>query len=179
VTEIHACPPDGSGLTPCCGKTPFELPATDRMTSDPEQVTCSPTSGVTIDGLPAVVITIAELNALTASRLQAEAERDNARAALALLHEGEEPRLDDRVVASPAQWIWLWNRATPADRLAVATQIQETAALADAADTAEAAIRRVRSLATRWENALAPDRRYAEAIRAALDGPADTTEEPR
>lgn len=40
-TVVHACPPDGSGLTPCCGQTPFELPRDDRMTSDPERVTCS------------------------------------------------------------------------------------------------------------------------------------------
>jgi hypothetical protein len=42
-------------------------------------------------------------------------------------------------------------------------------------ETAEAAITRIRQLADRWENALTPDRRYAEALRAALDGPADTT----
>ncbi|MDX2954571.1 hypothetical protein [Streptomyces caniscabiei] len=39
---VHACPPDGSGLTPCCGRTPFELPRTDRMTRDPAAVTCRP-----------------------------------------------------------------------------------------------------------------------------------------
>lgn len=38
---IHGCPPDGSGLTPCCGRTPFELPRTDRMTTDPTEVTCA------------------------------------------------------------------------------------------------------------------------------------------
>lgn len=27
----HACPPDGKGVTPCCGKTPFELPRGDRF----------------------------------------------------------------------------------------------------------------------------------------------------
>jgi hypothetical protein len=36
----HACPPEGEGLTPCCGRTPFELPMTDRMTLDPALVTC-------------------------------------------------------------------------------------------------------------------------------------------
>jgi hypothetical protein len=36
----HACPPDGGGLMPCCGQTPFEVPRTDRMTLDPAQVTC-------------------------------------------------------------------------------------------------------------------------------------------
>lgn len=36
----HACPPEGSGVTPCCDRTPFELPMTDRMTLDPSLVTC-------------------------------------------------------------------------------------------------------------------------------------------
>jgi hypothetical protein len=40
-TTVHACPPPGSGLTPCCGRTPFELPPTDRMSLDPTAVTCS------------------------------------------------------------------------------------------------------------------------------------------
>ena len=42
VTEItvHACPPEGSGLTPCCQRPPLELPRTDRMTSEPGDVTC-------------------------------------------------------------------------------------------------------------------------------------------
>lgn len=41
VSVTHACPPRGAGgLTPCCGRTPFELPRTDRMTSDPALVTC-------------------------------------------------------------------------------------------------------------------------------------------
>lgn len=35
---FHAVPPDGSGLTPCCGRTPFELPRGDRISS--ETVTC-------------------------------------------------------------------------------------------------------------------------------------------
>ena len=38
----HRCPPEGSGVTSCCGRTPFELPMTDRMTLDPALVTCSP-----------------------------------------------------------------------------------------------------------------------------------------
>ncbi|UJV41616.1 hypothetical protein [Streptomyces sp. AMCC400023] len=40
---IHACPPDGTGLTPCCGRTPLELPRTHRMTNDPAMVTCGQT----------------------------------------------------------------------------------------------------------------------------------------
>jgi hypothetical protein len=39
---VHQCPPDGSGITPCCGVTPFELDPTSRMTGDPARVTCSP-----------------------------------------------------------------------------------------------------------------------------------------
>lgn len=37
------------------------------------------------------------------------------------------------------------------------------------AEQAEAALERVRALADRWDNALAPDQRYARALRAALD----------
>lgn len=41
MTEtVHACPPDGSQVTPCCGESPFDLPRTDRITEDSEQVTC-------------------------------------------------------------------------------------------------------------------------------------------
>lgn len=41
MTEIvHACPPEGSGVTPCCGQSPFDLPHTDRIAEHPEQVTC-------------------------------------------------------------------------------------------------------------------------------------------
>ena len=42
LETVHACPPDGSGETPCCDRTPFELPATDRLSADPEFVTCPP-----------------------------------------------------------------------------------------------------------------------------------------
>ncbi|WP_060887647.1 hypothetical protein [Streptomyces caniscabiei] len=37
---VHGCPPDGSGVTPCCGRTPFELPRTDRMSTDSTVATC-------------------------------------------------------------------------------------------------------------------------------------------
>jgi hypothetical protein len=36
----HACPVDGQILTGCCGRTVFELPHTDRLTVDPQLVTC-------------------------------------------------------------------------------------------------------------------------------------------
>jgi hypothetical protein len=38
---IHQCPPDGSGLMPCCGRTPFEVPQSNRITLDPTMVTCA------------------------------------------------------------------------------------------------------------------------------------------
>jgi len=41
---VHGCPPDGSGLTPCCGRTPFELPLTDRISSE-APVTCPGPAG--------------------------------------------------------------------------------------------------------------------------------------
>lgn len=37
---VHQCPPKGKAVTPCCGKTPFELPRTDRMTLKKSLVTC-------------------------------------------------------------------------------------------------------------------------------------------
>lgn len=37
----HICPAAGTNVTPCCGKTPFELPRYHRLTSDPALVTCS------------------------------------------------------------------------------------------------------------------------------------------
>lgn len=38
---VHGCPPNGSGLTSCCGRSPAELPAADRLTSHWGLVTCS------------------------------------------------------------------------------------------------------------------------------------------
>lgn len=36
---IHACPPEGSGIMPCCGRTPFEKMG-DRIANDHRLVTC-------------------------------------------------------------------------------------------------------------------------------------------
>lgn len=36
----HTCPKNGKITAPCCGKTLFELPRTDKMTLHPERVTC-------------------------------------------------------------------------------------------------------------------------------------------
>lgn len=41
---VHACPPGGSGLTPCCQRPPTELPRGDRMTENPDAVTCTTTT---------------------------------------------------------------------------------------------------------------------------------------
>jgi hypothetical protein len=38
---VHLCPTDGSGVMPCCGRTPFDVPAWDRMTVHDDQITCS------------------------------------------------------------------------------------------------------------------------------------------
>jgi hypothetical protein len=38
-STVHATPRN-STVTPCCGKTPFELPTTDRMADRADLVTC-------------------------------------------------------------------------------------------------------------------------------------------
>lgn len=38
---VHACPPAGQHLTPCCWMVPTELPRSDRITTDPALVTCT------------------------------------------------------------------------------------------------------------------------------------------
>jgi hypothetical protein len=41
IEIVHRCPLEGEGLTPCCGRTPFELdPWGSRMTLDDSLVTC-------------------------------------------------------------------------------------------------------------------------------------------
>ena len=39
VSVVHACPPKGSGVMPCCGATPFEKQG-ERLTTNPALVTC-------------------------------------------------------------------------------------------------------------------------------------------
>lgn len=36
----HRCPPEGEAVTPCCGRTPFELLPDGRLTVDDALVTC-------------------------------------------------------------------------------------------------------------------------------------------
>lgn len=40
-TIIHACPPDGSGLMPCCGRSPIDVPLTERISLDGSTITCT------------------------------------------------------------------------------------------------------------------------------------------
>lgn len=38
---VHLCPPTSGFVTPCCAKSPFDLPLwEDKLTLDPKQVTC-------------------------------------------------------------------------------------------------------------------------------------------
>lgn len=37
---IHHCPPNGKATMPCCGRTPFEVPRSERITSQLSEVTC-------------------------------------------------------------------------------------------------------------------------------------------
>jgi hypothetical protein len=77
------------------------------------------------------------------------------------LLEGEQPYTDDRVIPTPAQWIWLWNRLTPAERLSRAQRVLEDreAALQCSEKKHEEQIRRleaqvagVSALAERWRH---------------------------
>lgn len=40
-STVHACPVGDSGETECCGKSPFELPRSDRLTAHSGDVTCA------------------------------------------------------------------------------------------------------------------------------------------
>jgi hypothetical protein len=49
---VHACPPRGSGIMPCCRRSPVEVPG-ERKTTQPDMVTCGrgvgPTPAGTVD----------------------------------------------------------------------------------------------------------------------------------
>lgn len=61
---VHSVPRWGEGSTPCCGKTPFELPRGDQMTMSFGLVTCSIDPEQYIAGLVRVA-KIQSLNHLT------------------------------------------------------------------------------------------------------------------
>ena len=46
---VHQCPPADEAVMPCCGRTPFEVLRTDRITLDPAKVTCGVPEVVLID----------------------------------------------------------------------------------------------------------------------------------
>lgn len=40
VDVVHGMPLTGYSTTTCCGRDPFELPNTDRLTADADAITC-------------------------------------------------------------------------------------------------------------------------------------------
>ncbi len=84
-------------------------------------------------------------------------------AALSALQEGEGPYDDERLIPTPGQWIWLWNRATPAERLEKVRYIQGMREQRD----------RVQSLARDWRDAqpLLPGQALADLCNALSDNP--------
>ena len=41
ISVTHTTPPQGSSVMPCCGRTPYEVPHTDRMNENPARATCA------------------------------------------------------------------------------------------------------------------------------------------
>jgi len=102
--------------------------------------------GCTIDGQPALPILVSEHTQLVTRLAEAEAQL----AALRQVARGYCPHCG-RGDAAPGVDDWEQQRQR--------------------GDRAEAALARVRALADRWDNALAPDRAYARTLRNALDTP--------
>jgi hypothetical protein len=103
-----------------------------------------------------------------------------AEAELALLHEGEEPVSDPAVALTPGQWIWQWNRATPAERLQAAARAIDQASRASTcfemahekrlAEDSKAwvALARVQDVIAGMEN-ITGARHWARILRTAID----------
>ncbi|MEV7584410.1 hypothetical protein [Streptomyces erythrochromogenes] len=91
-------------------------------------------STITDDALDALYDRIDYLAGSTAALETYAAEQreraEQAGAELAAFHEGEEPQPDWRATSTPAQWIWLWNRATLEQRLDVAARFAANGATA-------------------------------------------------
>lgn len=51
LVVVHECPPDGSGIMPCCGRTPFEA-LDSRMATDPSLVTCGKVTWIRVKNAP-------------------------------------------------------------------------------------------------------------------------------
>lgn len=106
---VHQCPPEGGGVMPCCGRTPFEVDPRERMTAT-ELVTCP-----TVPALLAEVerlreyVAVLEREVATPSAAIVQqaverrtAQRDEARAALAGMVPAEKVReLCDQADADP------------------------------------------------------------------------------
>ena len=60
---VHQCPPRGSGLMPCCGLSPFEAQG-DRLTTNPDLVTCPASWTIPTDDPPLISIMRADQNPL-------------------------------------------------------------------------------------------------------------------
>lgn len=107
-----------------------------------------------------------------------EAKVRGLEAELARLHEGEKPYLDERIIPTPAQVIWDWNRATPERRLAKAEAYLANFLSASACVSGHhveqlAELQELRQRPTQWAygqaaKALWHHREHAERLRAAL-----------
>ena len=60
VSIIHACPVSGHALTPCCGRSPFDIPSSDRITLNAAVVTCRRQEAEPAPALPEEVREAAE-----------------------------------------------------------------------------------------------------------------------
>jgi hypothetical protein len=101
--------------------------------------------------------------ALRAER--AEQERNDARQRAADAY-GQRDRLRQRIAALAERWQLPGHISMPSAAAEIAEALDREK-WAPAPDP----LTHVRDLADRWENALAPDRAYARALRAALEGP--------
>jgi len=92
---IHACPPKGSGIMPCCGRTPFEV-MSDRMSTKPEVVNCDRVR----------LLTEKTATGATILKLRAEATEQRERAVASEVNAREQKGLADlamQVVATRTQ----------------------------------------------------------------------------
>jgi hypothetical protein len=140
--------PDASGRDPETARTHPDASAEqrdDQAGDDPESIRtpAEVLRGRVLAAMNGDVCLCGNDGCSTATALLAAYDAHVNTPALELLYEGEEPYADEALVPTPAQWIWLWNHATPAQRLDTASHIK---AMADRLD-------RVEALARRWQDA--------------------------
>lgn len=80
----HRCPEGSEAAMPCCGRTPFEVPWTDRLTEDPESVTCGISASTAANAGEELIMSE---DALRDRITMLEAERDTLIRIVALLVE--------------------------------------------------------------------------------------------